>query len=578
MTTKTIFPGQANYLDAFIKTAQYLARLTIHQDVWSETSKLLVNFWGADLGGFGDRRSNGEIAVCHWTFSTELRERMDLAAEVNEEIAEVLDSGFLSWRFVSSTPEPLVIAFLPISLENQVTRVLLVGHRSSGLFPKDLLNIYLALAGLVGTTAERLASEAELRKHRQHLEELVRERTARLTKANEQLQSEIIHRHRAEEALQKAHDELEVRVQKRTAELENAKEAVATERQKLFDILETMPVMVCLLKPDYQVAFANRGSREKFGEDRGRRCFDYRFGRKEPCEFCESFNVLKTGEPHHWEFIGPEGSIMDAYDFPFVDTDGSVLVLEVNIDITERKRVEDALKQTLAELSRSNEDLQQFAYVASHDLQEPLRTVASALQLFEKKHRGKFDKDSDQLIDFAVDGARRMRALIQDLLAYSRLNTRGQAFGPVDMKEVLNQSIKNLRSLIEEKGAEITCNHMPILMGDPIQLIQLLQNLIGNALKFGPAISPKVHVSAQQNGNEWIFSVKDNGIGIQQKYFERIFVIFQQLSKKGPFHGTGIGLAVVKKIVERHHGRVWVESEVGTGSTFYFTIPDRMER
>ena len=313
--------------------------------MWSESSKLLIKFWSADLGGFGERRSNREIVIHHLTFSAEVSERMDFASDVQQDIAEVLDGGFLTWRSISSSPEPLVVAFLPITQENQVTSVLLVGHRTSGSIPKALLNVYLAVAGLVGTTADRLASEAELRKHRRHLEELVGKRTAKLTKTNEQLQEEIIHRQRAEEALQKAHDELELRVQERTAELENAKEAIAAERQRLYDILEAMPVMVCLLTPDHRVAFANRSIREKFGEDHGRHCFDYRFGLKEPCAFCESYNVLKTGKPHHWEVTGLDGSIIDSYDFPFRDTDGSSLILEIEIDITERKRAEAALRE-----------------------------------------------------------------------------------------------------------------------------------------------------------------------------------------------------------------------------------------
>ncbi len=251
-------------------------------------------------------------------------------------------------------------------------------------------------------------------------------------------------------------------------------------------------------------------------------------------------------------------------------------------DITERIQMQDLLRTRAGELTesneqllRSNKDLEQFAYVASHDLQEPLRTVTSALQMFEKEHRGKFGKRSDQLIDFAVGGAKKMQSLIRDLLAYSRLNAR-ESFGAADMKEVLDESTENLRSLIGEKNSHITYDEMPTISGDPVQLVQLLQNLIGNALKFGPATSPKVHVSARKDGHEWVFSVKDNGIGIQEKYFEKIFVIFQQLSKKGPVDGTGIGLAIAKKIVERHCGRIWVESEIGVGSTFYFTIPDRI--
>ncbi|AFM23573.1 sensor histidine kinase [Desulfomonile tiedjei] len=387
--------------------------------------------------------------------------------------------------------------------------------------------------------------------------------------------------------LMEAHANMETKVFNRTAQLSVANEklmleieqrklaeaSVAKERQRFFDVMETLPVYIVLLTSDYHVLFENRVFRERFGQSNGKRCFEFLFNRTEPCENCETYGVLKTNESHHWEWTGPDGRDYDIYDFPFVDSDGSSLILEMGIDITERKQAEDALKQTLLDLTRSNSDLEHFAYVASHDLQEPLRTVTTALQIFEKKHRGKFDEDSDQLVDFAVEGAKKMRALIQDLLAYSRLNTRGKPFGAVDMQEILDQCLFSLKTLIEEKGSEVTSDHMPTILGDAVQLFQLFQNLIGNAIKFGPAKSPKVHVSAQQIGNEWIFSVKDNGIGIEEKYFDRIFVIFQQLSKKGPFHGTGMGLAIVKKIIERHHGRIWVESEVGVGSTFCFALP-----
>ncbi len=243
-------------------------------------------------------------------------------------------------------------------------------------------------------------------------------------------------------------------------------------------------------------------------------------------------------------------------------------------DISDRKRAEETLKRQARELERSNADLEQFAFIASHDLKEPLRNVAGCMQLLEKKCKGSLDKDADQLIKYAVESVDKMKSLVQDLLAYSRVNTQGQSFRAVDMQEILDRSMENLRSLIREKGTKLTYDEMPVVVGDPSQLVQLLQNLLGNAVKFSADESSAVHVSARKGGHEWVFSVKDNGIGIQEKYFEKIFVIFQQLSKTGPFQGTGIGLAIVKKIVERHGGRVWVESEVGVGSTFYFTIPD----
>jgi signal transduction histidine kinase len=386
--------------------------------------------------------------------------------------------------------------------------------------------------------------------------------------------SEALAKFKAEEALREAKDSLEARVKERTAELESVKEAVTAERQRLYGVLETLPVYVCLLDSDYRMPFANRYFRETFGESRGQRCHEFLFDRTEPCETCETYTVMKTRAPHHWYWTGPNGRDYDIYDFPFTDADGSTLILEMGIDITERNHAEDALKETLADLTRSNADLEHFAYVASHDLQEPLRNVTIALQMLEKKHKGKLSSDADQLIHYAVDGSQRMKNLIADLLKYSRLATRSQPFEPVSVEHVVNRSILNLKSLIEQKGTAIICDQLPTVGGDSTQLLQLFQNLIGNAVKFGRAESPKVHVSARKNDNEWVFSVKDNGIGIDERHFERIFVIFQQLNKRGSYGGTGMGLAIVKKIAERHRGRVWVESEVGLGSTFYFSIPE----
>jgi PAS domain S-box-containing protein len=758
--------------------------------------------------------------------------------------------------------------------------------------------------------------------------------------------------------LRKARDELELKVAQRTAELEltneslvreiderkRAEESVTSERQRLYDILETMPAMVRLLTPDYRVAFANRSFREKFGEDNGRHCFDYCFGLKEPCEFCETYNVLKTGNAHHWERTGPDGSIMDAYVFPFTDTDGSPLVLEMDIDITERKeaekirekaletaeilnkifstthfcivfldrnfnfisvnqayadtcgyppeffpgknhfelyphtenesifrqvvetgetftvyakpfefpddpsrgttywdwtlhpvkdprgrvegllfvlmevtereratkalqvasaynrrlieasldplvtisaegkitdvnkateevtgysrdeligtdfadyftdtsraregyqqvfrdglvkdyeldirhregqltpviynasvyrnesgeitgvfaaardigdrkRAEDALRTASAynrslleasldplvtisaegkitdvnkatekvtgysrdeligtdfvdyftdtsraregyqqvfrdglvkdyeleirhragqltpvlynasvyrdepgkivgifaaardigerkrvegDLIRSNKDLEQFAYVASHDLQEPLRNVASCMQMLEKGYKAKLGPDADQLMHYAVDSVARMKALILDLLSYSRISTKGSLPEATDCEKIFGQSLSNLGSAIKETGAVVTHDVLPTVMADPAQLGQVFQNLVGNAVKFRSQERPHVHVAAVKNGSEWIFSVQDNGIGVESRHLERIFVIFQRLNKREDYGGTGMGLAIVKKIVERHRGRIWVESEPGKGTTFYFTIP-----
>ncbi len=248
-------------------------------------------------------------------------------------------------------------------------------------------------------------------------------------------------------------------------------------------------------------------------------------------------------------------------------------LFSVDVDLVERRYVEARLRRAVDDLKRSNEELEQFAYVASHDLQEPLRMVSSYMQLLKRRYEGKLDSDANDFIGFAVDGASRMQTLIQDLLIYSRVGTRGKPFEPTNCEDVLGQVLMNLDIAIDEGGAVVTHDPMPTVVADSSQLAQLFQNLIGNAIKFHGDEPPRVHVAAEQKGDEWEFSVADNGIGIDPEFFERIFVIFQRLHGRDEYSGTGIGLAVCKKIVERHGGRMWVESEQGRGATFYFTIP-----
>ncbi len=237
-------------------------------------------------------------------------------------------------------------------------------------------------------------------------------------------------------------------------------------------------------------------------------------------------------------------------------------------DITERKKLEE-------DLLRSNADLQQFAYVASHDLQEPLRMVSSYLQLIEQRYKDKLDAAGTDFMGYAVDGANRMQMMIQDLLTFSRVESRGAPFQPVNCEAVLARTLANLHTAIEENQAIVTHDPLPMVMADDTQMVQIFQNLIGNAIKFRRQELPQVHVSAQAKGKEWEFSVRDNGIGIDPQYAERIFVIFQRLHSKEEYPGTGIGLAVCKRVVERHGGKIWVESQPGQGATFYFTIPKK---
>ncbi|TMH99346.1 MAG: PAS domain S-box protein [Betaproteobacteria bacterium] len=243
-------------------------------------------------------------------------------------------------------------------------------------------------------------------------------------------------------------------------------------------------------------------------------------------------------------------------------------------DITERKKAEAALREAHEELKRSNAELEQFAYVASHDLQEPLRMVSSYTQLLMRRYGDKLDGDAREFTAFIVDGATRMKQLIEDLLAYSRVGTRDKNFKPVDAGSSLGRALTNLRAAIQDSGATVTHDPLPTIPCDEVQVAQLFQNLIGNALKFRkPDAAPAVHVGAADQGAEWEFMVRDNGIGIEPQYFERIFMVFQRLHDKGEYPGTGIGLAIVKKVVERHGGRIWVQSQPGAGTTFHFTMP-----
>ena len=246
-------------------------------------------------------------------------------------------------------------------------------------------------------------------------------------------------------------------------------------------------------------------------------------------------------------------------------------------DITERKHAEKELYDTLAELERSNRELEEFAYVASHDLQEPLRMVASYMQLLEKRYKGKIDVNADKFIAYAVDGATRMQMLINDLLIYSRVGKRKKEYKPVNCDDVLEHVMIDLDKAIKGNMARVTHDPLPIIVADDIQIGQLLQNLISNAIKFQGDESPEVHISAEKKGSDWLFSVRDNGIGIDMKHAERIFKIFQRLQIKNRYAGTGIGLAICKRIVERHGGRIWVESKEEEGATFYFTIPVKGE-
>jgi PAS domain S-box-containing protein len=348
-------------------------------------------------------------------------------------------------------------------------------------------------------------------------------------------------------------------------------------------LLEAAPDAMVVVNQDGAIVLLNVQAEKEFGYRR-----DELLGQKVTNIIPEGFaerliaDGLRSAEDALAQHIGAgielTGRRKDGNAFPIeimlspLESTEGILVTAAIRDITVRKTAEAHLLQKVEELNRSNEELGQFAYIASHDLQEPLRMVASYTQLLSRRYKGKLDADADEFISFAVDGASRMQGLIQDLLAYSRVGSKGKTLRDTSSEEALERALKNLRGSIEESGALVTHDPLPTVLADETQLTQLLQNLVGNAIKYQKPGTPLVHIAAKNGGKKWEFSVQDNGLGIEPQYFQRIFGMFQRLHKRDEFAGTGIGLAICKKIVERHGGTISVESEPGHGSTFRFAL------
>jgi len=422
-----------------------------------------------------------------------------------------------------------------------------------------------------------------------------------------QIATDITERRRAEEALRKAREELERRVEQRTSELAVANAALARkiaeqmqaegalEKERHFSasVLQASPVFFVAISAQGRTLTMNESMLTALGyaedEVRGTNyletfvppsdrellaaVFDRLVDLKEPTRN-ENHVLTKDGRRLLVEWHGR----------PIFKEDGEFdFFFGVGIDITERKRAEEALRRAheelevrvrerTAELERSNADLQQFAYVASHDLQEPLRAIGGFVQLLQRRYQGKLDSKADEYIGFAVDGVDRMQQLINDLLAYTRVGTHGKTFEFVDCNDAVDGAVMNLQLAVREKNATVARDELPTVAGDRTQLTLLFQNLISNAVKFHGDEPPRVHISAKRSDERWLFSVRDNGIGIDPKYADRAFVIFQRLQNRREYPGTGIGLALCKRIVERHGGRIWVESEPGKGTTVLFTL------
>jgi PAS domain S-box-containing protein len=385
---------------------------------------------------------------------------------------------------------------------------------------------------------------------------------------------------------------------------QDAKDELDRERFLVETLLDHIPDHIYFKDRDSRFIRINKAMARVFKIDDpkqavGKSDFDFFLPEHARQAFADEQTIVRTGQPlvnREEKETWPDGSVtwVSTTKIAICDKAGKVIgTFGISRDITARKRAEEALAQTARDLARSNRELEQFAYVASHDLQEPLRMIASYLQLLDLRYKGGLDSDGREFLGFAVDGAKRLQSLIHDLLLYSRVGRQGESFAWTESEEILTRALGNLKFALDESKARITHGPLPRVMSDATELTQLLQNLIGNALKFRGQAPAEIHISAelrkilpsslasnaealQQTRNareEWVFAISDNGIGIEPQYFERIFVIFQRLHTREEFPGTGIGLALCKRIVERHGGRIWVESQQGKGSIFRFSIP-----
>ncbi len=450
---------------------------------------------------------------------------------------------------------------------------------------------------VIRDVSERKRLEQEREQFQQFLEAEVARRTAELRQANERLKQEIAERKQTEAALRRSRERLRALVE---ATSDWVWEIDAERRYtycsaKVRDILGYEPQEMLGRTPfEFMPPEEARRVKAKFDEI---------FRRGEPFHGLENLNIHKDGRL----------VVIETSGLPVFDDNGTLVGFRgIDRDITKRKQAErllqhakkelerkvqertaeleeanrklqeeiaerekaqEKLLQLTAELERSNAELQQFAYIASHDLQEPLRMITSYLQLLVRKYADKLDNEGMEFIDFAVDGAKRMQKLINDLLAYSRVHTRAKPPRPTNLEAVLKQTLQDLKAAIDESNAQITWDPLPTVMVDDTQLGQLLLNLLSNAIKYRSERPLQIHISARREGDQWVISVADNGIGIDPKYFDRIFAVFQRLHTRAEYPGTGIGLAICKRIVERHGGRIWVESEPGKGSIFYFSLP-----
>ncbi|MFH1338398.1 MAG: ATP-binding protein [Candidatus Omnitrophota bacterium] len=398
-----------------------------------------------------------------------------------------------------------------------------------------------------------------------------------------------------EEALRKAKEDLEITVEKRTSELrilneqlkrdiaerKQAEEQIRRQKGFIERVINSLEDPFYVINPDYTIALANEAARKR-GITEGGYCYELTHNTQKPCEgldACSLKEVLRTGKPVRREHIhyDKEGNraIIEVHADPIFDDTGRVVqVIESSRDISERKKAEEELKDYTEQIETANKELDDFTYIVSHDLKEPLRSMNAFSKFIEDDYKTKLDEEGRNYIKRIRANAARMQALIEDLLEISRIERRKSPYEEVQAEEIINEVKLILEYSIKQKNAEIIIrNELPRIFCDPVRIAEVFVNLISNAIKFNDKPDPRIEIGSSPEGIYHRFYVKDNGPGIEKQYFEKIFEIFQRLGKREEYEGTGAGLTIVKKIVEMHGGRAWVESEVGGGCVFYFTIP-----
>ena len=394
-----------------------------------------------------------------------------------------------------------------------------------------------------------------------------------------------MHRIRQASALRTAHAQLETTVQERTSELIKTVAHLEDEKRRFNDVLDILPAYIILLAPDYHVPFENRFFRERFGEAKGRRCYEFLFDRSEPCEICESYKTLKTMKPLEWEWTGPDGRNYYIYDFPFTDTDGTTLILEMGLDVTENKRteaelqtyrhhLEEMVKLRTSQLAETNHELESFSYSVSHDLRAPLRAIEGFSRMIQRDCGQELGERAGQLFDKVRDSVKTMAQLIDDLLKFSRLGKQALEIKPIDIREIAQHAWQDLQEAYPDRNISFKIDPLPRAAGDKSMMKQVFINLLSNAIKFTcPRDISLIEIGGYETERENVYFVKDNGVGFDMEYHDKMFGVFQRLHSSSDYEGSGVGLALAQRIIHKHGGRIWAQGAEDEGACFYIALP-----